>query len=258
MKRFQAIVGATMIALAAGVTAPAGGAENAVRYVRPRGAYLRSPLGLAPRDDHRDGAGLRATAERQLQARARTGARDLMADRGSPDLGVRAPPGRPLPRRHAVHRRRRGVQHRPCPGRGLWIQLSPGQRRAGRGGRPRHRPHHHEQAQCDAADAAPHHPHHVQGLGDAARGAHRRAVRRRAGDLRLAPCQRSGPFRLVASSPTRATCWSATPTGGARSAGRTTSIASSARPTTTTLRRSGAARRATRSFRGRFPNGSSS
>jgi peptide/nickel transport system substrate-binding protein len=42
MKRFQAIVGATMIALAAGVTTPAG-AENAVRYTSNREVHTFDP-----------------------------------------------------------------------------------------------------------------------------------------------------------------------------------------------------------------------
>ena len=97
-------VRAVILALAATLAASPARAENVLRWASTtEAAHLRPPRRL-PRPDHRrEPSGLRGAGRPQRPLRARALARDGLAPPRSPHLGVRAAPGRHLPRRRAVH-----------------------------------------------------------------------------------------------------------------------------------------------------------
>ena len=99
-------------------------------------------------------------------------------------------PGVTLPRRHAVHRRGRRLQHRARARRDIRFPRLRRRHRGGRGDRRSHRPHHDHRAGPVAVAEARRRGHHVEGLGTGARRNETRRFRRGArGDLRLAPRQ---------------------------------------------------------------------
>ena len=74
------------------------------------------PMPMRRRQQGGDLPGLRGAARRRFQPGDRAAARPRLEDRRPDALGVRAAPGRAFPRRHAVHRRGCGVQHRARAG----------------------------------------------------------------------------------------------------------------------------------------------
>ncbi len=105
------------LALAAANPAPASRGERAALGERRRRGdhrppWLRRGAHLRPAR-----SGLRGPDRGRFQPGARAQAGPGVAAGRSDHLGVRAAPERPLPRRHAAHRRRRRVQHRTGQGR---------------------------------------------------------------------------------------------------------------------------------------------
>ena len=103
---------------------------------------------------HRVGVDLRAAA--QLQREVRTGpvACDELVARRQPAVEVQPAQGSEVPRRHAVHRRRRGLHHRTRDGADVELpRLHDGHPGRAQDRRP-HRPDLHDRAEPGAAAAA--------------------------------------------------------------------------------------------------------
>ena len=155
--------------LAAAVLAAGGCAAGAGADAALGGAERHPDAGPAfaePRDDQRDpDARLRGPDSLQRKIRGRAGA-GHQVDLRQPDAGaLRTAQGRQVPRRHAVHRRRRGLHLRPHQAAaGHDADLRHRHQRDEEGRRPHGRP---DAERAEPDPAAQHHrlPHHEQGLG---------------------------------------------------------------------------------------------
>ena len=110
------------------------------------------------------------------------------------DDALQAAPERALPRRHAVHRRRRRL-HVPARAlRHLELQALPRGREGSEEGRRPHRRHHHRRAGAGAHPAAHRSAHHEQGVVHEAQRAEAPGLQEQGRDLRLAQRQRHRPL----------------------------------------------------------------
>ena len=143
----------------------------------------------------RVGPHLRAAGHARQGPEDRALPRHLVEGREPDRHAVQAAPGRQVPRRHALHRRRRGVLHRARARPDLQLlAVHAGHHRRAEGGRADRRDHH-EGPQPGAPAAAHRGAHDEQGVGDQAQRAQAPGLQEQGGDLRLPQRQRHRPLR---------------------------------------------------------------
>ncbi len=160
-----------------------------------RRLHARSARGGRALHQHREPHGVRATRALRRPSEPRAVARDRMEGDGAAHVDLQAAPRRQVPRRHALHRRRRRVLVRPLARVGLDLQAlrEPGGQREE--DRRLHGGVHHAGAESGDGGDGDEHPHHEPRMVREAPHDEAAGFRAQRGDVLRAPHDGHRPVR---------------------------------------------------------------
>ena len=162
---------------------------------RRRCAHARSAW-AERRPDHRvQQSGLRAAHRARQRQQADPRARRVLEARRSDHLGVQAAPGRQIPRRRGLHRRRRGVLVSARARADLRLQGLSGQHQGDREGRRPHGADQDQWAEPAGRGQSDLRLHHEQEVGGGAQRHQAAGLQEQGRELRGAQCERHRPVR---------------------------------------------------------------